>query len=408
MDTDISWSRNNTRAVPLEALPRVQTKIDAINRRALKLGVAGFEVSVSPVRLEKVKTAAGTGPAKYREMVDVTVTGPAVQVSGYRFLGRIDFEDGAVLVSPRPGEVVPARYRCATPACDHCASTRQRNCVFVFRRDGGEQHVQVGRSCLKDFMGHDPAAVLWSSTLSDALYDALDGLGGDERVSCVTSVKDILAIAAAVVRLDKGAFRSQAWARDSENRCSTASDVLGQLFPPSPRPSWWVTVTPTPEDRQRADEALAWVHADLASKDVFSRSDYEHTLVTLVEQEFVRERRISMVVSLISAYARHLGEQAERAARVDAYVGDLKQRRQFNATFAGSLSFDTSYGTLFIARFDTPEGRLVYKGSSPFWPGSMKPGDPLCFSATIKSHDDYKGSKQTTIQRVKVIEPACA
>jgi len=63
---------------------------------------------------------------------------------------------------------------------------------------------------------------------------------------------------------------------------------------------------------------------------------------------------------------------------------------------------------MFIGRFDTPEGQLIYKGSSPFWPRNITPGDTINMTATIKKHDEYKGFRQTHIQRAALLERRAA
>lgn len=406
------WGLGKTRAVPTWRLPAVMERIEKVNRKAAKLSVPAFTVDVSApylVQAHKHPDAVDSTDFKYVETVDVTIAGAPVQVSGFRFLGRVDFEDGMVIVNTLPGEQIPPRYRTTTPYCDHCASQRQRNNVFVFRREGDSQHVQVGRSCLKDFMGHDPAQVLHSVSL---WLDLAEDLDGDERASnghqvYVVEVDAVLAMTAAVVAARAGAFVSRAQERTSAEwktpLIATASLVSEQLFAPPQPPRGWVRITPSEDDIQRAAEAKAWALASMTKSD---QSDYEYNLTALLQQEVVQAKRIGLLASLIGVYARHLGQVAERAKRVDAHVGQIGQRREFAATYAGCSSFDTDYGTCYIGRFETPEGLLVYKGGSPFWPSGIKAGEEIAFTATIKDHADYKGAKQTLIQRAKVKQPA--
>lgn len=408
-DETVAWSLPNVRTVDAWAIGAVILKIAKVNVKAAKLGVPAFTYTVSAPRLVKVPEPEGLGlrSARYKEVVDITIKGEPVQVSGYRFLGRIDFEDGMTLVSARPGEDVPARYRSATQECDHCASRRRRSKLFIFRRDGGEQHIQVGRSCLKDFMGHDPAQVLWSARLWGKLCADIDDveMRGGVHGSPMMRVDDVLAMAAAVVRT-RGGFVSRAQETSTEGRTpATAGLVFEQMHPPLNPPRGWVTITPTKDDEQRAAEAKVWAFESMIKSD---QSDYEYNLVTLLKQEAVHDKRMGMLASLIGAYARHLGEVVAKARRVDAHVGTVGERGEFTAVFSGSSKYDNAYGTCFIGRFDTPQGLLVYKGSSPFWALDSKAGDVFRLSAAIKAHDEYKGTKQTIIQRVKVLEEAVA
>jgi len=407
-EEQLGWTRPNVRTVDRDDLDLVLTKIAKVNRKAEKLGAAPFTFEVSEPRLVELmnpETGRPHHPKRFKQVVDITIHGAPVQVGGYRFLGRIDFEDGMVLVNARPGEEIPPRYRSATTYCDHCASQRRRNAVFVFRRDGDSQHVQVGRTCLQDFMGHEPAQVLWSASLWTELCDELeDGFGGG-RASYMYQVDSVLQMAAAVVRV-KGGFISRQQERDSDGtQESTASLVMGQLDPPRAHPRGWAHIYPPHQDIDRAAEAKAWALASMTKPE---QSDYEYNLTTLLQANAVVTKRVGMVASLIGVYARHLGEVVAREKRVNAHVGQVGQRRKFIATFAGVSIFDTSYGTMFIGRFDTPEGQLIYKGSSPFWPRNITPGDTINMTATIKKHDEYKGFRQTHIQRAALLERRAA
>ncbi len=403
---------DSTRTIPLFSVQAINDALAKINRKAEKLGVPGFAITFGEPRVEKRQLPVGGGedvgvtPTIDVEVVDATIVGEPVQVGGYRLLSRIDFEDGLVLVNTRPGEQLPERFRSTTPVCQHCASQRRRKSVFIFRRNGDSQHVQVGSSCLKDFLGHDPAHLLWAMRLWDELCKSFDEDGSSGlRASQVVGVERVLELATAVVRENNGAFVSKEASRIASERgqhlWSTSSLVFDQLFPPSPKPERWHRVEVVEADTVHAKAAIAWC---LEAFNRAGASEYESNLFQLVGNEYIQLKRIGIVASLIGAYNRHLGLVAERAKRVNAHVGEVGKRREFVATFNGSTTYDNDYGTVFIGRFDTPEGLLVYKGNSPFWDCGMKPGAQIKFVATIKSHDEYKGTKQTMVQRAKVIQ----
>lgn len=394
---------NNVRTIPVYAISVIEAALAKINRKAGKLGAAGFRVEFGPVRVETRQVQAeDTCEAIEVEVVDATILGEPVQVSGYRLLSRIDFEGELVLVNSRPGEQLPERFRSTTPLCQHCASQRKRKSVFVFRRDGDEQHVQVGSSCLKDFLGHDPAALLQSMRLWDELCGEMDReeRGYGWREAQVIGVLRVLEMTNAVVRADNGVFTSRAAANAAYDRGqhlqTTSSKVFAQLFPPPYPPKDWVTITATEEDAAAGQAAIEWARESFGRS---GSSEYEHNLLKLVGVERVNLKRLGMLASLIGAYRRHLGIQAERAKKVNAHVGAVGQRAEFDVTFDGATSYETDYGTTYIGRFNSPAGQLVYKGGSPFWPSSIKPGDALRVKATIKKHDEYKGFAQTYIQR---------
>jgi hypothetical protein len=49
---------------------------------------------------------------------------------------------------------LPERFRTLGPVCEHCHLSRGRKETFIVRHEDGRM-VQVGRQCLRDFLGHD-------------------------------------------------------------------------------------------------------------------------------------------------------------------------------------------------------------------------------------------------------------
>ena len=168
----------------------------------------------------------------------------------------------------------------------------------------------------------------------------------------------------------------------------------------------------TQADRDKAAAVVAWVQSEWGGKD--ETSDYEYNAVELTGRRAVHVRRIGLLTSLVAAYDRANEERVARAKRVDAWVGKVGERREFEATFAGANQFDTTYGVMFVLRFDSPDGLLVYKGGTPDWAVAangdreLKAGDVIKFVGTIKEHSDYKGTKQTLVSRCAVVKEKTA
>lgn len=404
---EAEWKRPNKRDVPDWLVGAVEAKVEKVNRRAKKLGIEGFRL-MRGEEFKKVVSGIDEWPIRYQTYVPLTIEGPVIKVPGWSLQGRVDFEDDSILVNARPGAELPPRYRSIKPVCDHCNSNRQRNAVFVFQSsDDDGKYMQVGRQCLQDFMGKSPEAVLWAASEFGGIFDDIDeelgrsGGGGNESVKLL----DVMAAAALAVRLH--GFRSRK-AADENGGVPTSSDVFDILFPPK-NPPKGTPPTPKPEeaDNEKAQTVIDWVQNTWGAKS--DQSDYEYNAVELTGREAVRPKRIGILTSLIAAYDRAMEVKVERAKRVNAHVGEVGERREFVATYAGENWFDTAFGAMTIARFDTPEGLLVYKGGTPFWSDTIKAGDQVRFKATIKQHGDYKGAKQTLISRCVLLkddEPA--
>lgn len=413
------WAPSNKREVYDWMVPAVRAKLDKLNARAEKLGLPGFSVTVGEPferqHPDPVKARMGI----MLTYVSIEVLGPVVKVAGWELIGRVDFEDGSNIVSTRPGAVMPNHFRATNGWCEHCKTMRKRNSIFVFKADADGKHIQVGRSCLRDFMGASPEAALWSigafSNLFAEIDDALNENRGrrDWRVLTV----DVLQAAAQTVR--EHGFMSKKAAMD-QGGMSSADDVSDLLF----NPNVYAKVAgrygtlvdgrkrPTAEeaaaDRAKAERVASWVLDTWGAKPDSERSDYEYNAVELLMHDSVSPQRIGLLTSLIAAYDREHEEAKKREKLVDAWVGKIKERREFDTIYLGCNSFDGSFGTMWIGRFATPEGMLVYKGNAPFWNTGIDAGAPVKFKGTIKAHDDYKGRKQTLVSRCVIVDEASA
>lgn len=93
--------------------------------------------------------------------------------------------------------------------------------------------------------------------------------------------------------------------------------------------------------------------------------------------------------------------RVERDAQIKDHHYEDKKRLDLSLTFLYSTSYDTQYGTTYIQNFIDGESRVfTYKGSNPI--ASFEKGDEVKVKATIK-HTEYKGERQTLIQRLKQI-----
>lgn len=410
--SELDWFElANKRDVPEWLVGNLMAKLDKLNARAAKLGLDGFTITKGEV-FERKRWHDAYGRYIVERLVTVTVEGPKVKLAGWDLIGRIDFEDGMILVNARPDRELPVNYRAATPFCEHCKSDRRRNSVFVFKHDDGH-HIQVGRSCLKDFMGVEPTAALWALSAFRTLVDEIDedmrGSGGSGHYR--VALTEVMQAGAQSIR--ESGFASRKAVMDGKAGTATASDVDDLLF--NPRVYAMVSTRygmvegrkrPTAEesaaDMAKGLAVIDWVLQTWGPK--ANKSDYEYNAVELLQQESVSPKRIGLLVSLIAAYNREHEEKAKRERLVDAWVGKLKERRVFEAVYQGCNSFDGNFGTFWVARFATAEGMLVYKGNSPFWNTGLNGGESIKLIGTIKAHDDYKGFKQTLISRCEVLD----
>jgi hypothetical protein len=159
----------------------------------------------------------------------------------------------------------------------------------------------------------------------------------------------------------------------------------------------------SPEARKEAQEALKWI----AEQDD-SKSSYIHNLKLVCGMERVHSYHYGILASLIPTWNKSLVREAERKAKEAAesnskHVGNIGERITFNVASTKIVtSWETDYGTMWLVKFVSVEGNVF------MWKASSLNALPDDFelvkkiTGTVKNHDEFRGIKQTFINRCKV------
>ena len=241
------------------------------------------------------------------------------------------------------------------------------------------------------------AAAEWTFTGQSMLDEAGNeewGLRGGERLA-PTGL--FLAITSVVIRKMGWVSRGEAFESDGEK---TATAGI----------AWDVAVRPNDtqtkkmiekydlhaeeRDGKLADAALAWARA-LPTTEV----DYLYNLGVQTRRQAIDYKATGMVASAIAAYQRHL-EKARQAKPKGNHVGTVGVRAGFaGLKVQGTRSFDSDFGVRTLVRFQDAAGNVLvwWTGEPPDW---IEEGATVDVTATVKGHDDYHGTPQTTLSRV--------
>ena len=392
-----------------------------INRRAAKLGCPAVTIEELGRETRKV---TGPGGREHRIVfVEVELRGSMPKLPGWSLVAVVSHEDNVVDVVP--GEVCPAEQRTRGPVCDHCKRTdARRKKTMVLRHDDNIKHVQVGTSCIADFLGShavNPEAALMLATLVfrglDEFGDVSEdffGEGGGWRTVEVVPMRELLIKTAKVLTLLPWVSKSKARDLDS---VATADVVLTELFPPKREQGkddadrkWTAKVNAAEIDESEVDRAIAWVKTEGSKLDA---SDYILNLAALVEAEEVSARRFGYACSILPSYRRVVERERVEAARLDEHFGTEGERVVLTLTVVGDpRTIDSSFGVSYLHSFRDAEGRTFKWFGSAHLRNTLaddsRPvlnGDVVVVKATIKRHGEYKGAKETGLSRVALFVP---
>lgn len=392
-------------AIPAVNHVQFLAKIAKLSKTAAKLSLPAIEVTLLGTRKVEIKDDWNRPTGVYRKLYDYSVVGCAPKLAGWTFKAVIEPTEVGNKVRCVPGHDVDAAYQTATLSCQHCNKIRKRSEYFVVRNDDGSEKT-VGRSCIKDFLGHkNPAALAAFMECISELKAGEDetswgGTGG--KLACVYGADDLAQWTIAVI----GRY---GFVPKSSMRVDTTSSEVEYILN---YPSWGSAEAKIAwkENRERfeafrnpekAAEALAWI-MDLENKTV--RSNFENNLLIAVKLNELTYQDLGLFCAGIHVAMKAVG--AAIAAREvletksNEWVGEIKKRQDFVLTVTKLRDIHTEYGTsvLFIME-DAKGNQLKWFASKDV---GMEVGNTYEIKGTVKAHDTYQGRKQTSLSRCKV------
>lgn len=419
-----------TYEIPAENLATLKARIEKLAKRAAKLTKRGVDLGGEPIGVQIIETIRkpdarltdADGRRPDRIFYVVTVTGPRPVVAGWEFIAALQHIDGAVILRNVPtatvaeGELVA--YRAASTDCDHCRTNRRRNDTFVLRGVETRQLRQVGRNCLQDFIGSaSPDALAQLAEIMVAAGVAADAAGsegfGGGSAPLYVSLDEFLPYVVANIRVNGWLGRTAARDRGVSGT-ATADRAWDVMCPPTAKAREEIErkypeLLPTAEDAAKATAALAWTDQHLHGNGTVL-TDYEHNLSVVVTAGVVDGRLGGIGASIVVYWERQIGRQIEREKRAargatSQYFGTVSKRETFRLTVEKIFDIDGNYGVTHVHLMADANGNVA------IWRASSERLDVGCtydVRATVKRHEEYKGTKQTMLTRcdaVKVEQP---
>lgn len=369
--------------------------VDKINARARRLRFDGG-VTYNILGEKQCLGDFGGIEAQYTAYrVDVEIG--VLHYQGWDVIAVIntDPQTGVTTVDSMPGyEGQFGRESVRKRMCDECQVIRKRNRVLVVREAATGKTMQVGGSCVRNYVG-------WSPTMPR--LDLLLGLneflnypvGRPEANDTLT----VLAVAHDIVA--QHGYLPVSSAEYYEIPTSErVKDALG---------SSGYRCAMDPEEAMRlARGTVEWV---LSSDD---DSDYMANLRAVAACGEVSDRHVGILASAVYAQEREARREAERAAEkaakpVSEWVGEVKERRDFVLSVDRVSVFETQFGFTTLYSMSDEDGNIFKWFASRAALGSES-GVRVTVKATVKSHSEWDDVKETHVTRCKLLssEPVAA
>lgn len=342
--------------IPMKNISKLDELIGKYNKIAATLNKVPLTFSVEP------KISDSTGELYF----DVTFSGDPLKIDGWEFVGTIDHLDDSNLLKSVPGKEIPEQYRNVSGTCQHCNKKRHRKDTYVCYNSTKNEYKQVGSSCLKDFIGHNPELSLRFLELIN------DTIGGDcePRGEYIVSTKVIVATAYAIAN-------KEGWST------KTARSVNYHINPPLKAKD---VISITKNDLDKADNIIDYVRG-------LDGNSFIKNIQTCLNQQYVAVKNMTLTAWAVGVYLKDLEPAKSK------FIGSEKEKIVVKVK---KVLTRCVYDDSLLHKFITEDGDvLIWITTKSFeMPDNA---EYVTIQATVKKHNIFQNEKQTRVLRVKVL-----
>lgn len=371
MSTDTAEATARTYFLTSEELAATKAKVAKVNARAEGRGFTGrFDIEALPAT-RNYTNAGGVNVTLHG--FDVTLTGDAPCYEGWTFVAAVDAVGDSVVIRTAPGarDLTISNDDFEPGVCQHCNTKRIRKHTYLLT-DADGTIKQVGKTCMKDFLGWDTFPVFIDDEA--AAKDIFGGFsyGGAPQYATL----DIARVAFAA---------TDVWGYQNSYAKQPTRGVVTDIL-------LWTKHAPdinaaladaylTPEEVQaRIDEVLA---------SLTETSGFEANLRVVLEAESVEWRQLGIATSVASVWKRLTTKKVEEAVKAAAYqsqhLGTVGQPISVTGVVTMARTIDGyHYNTSQrIIAVSVGKGDIVKMFTTAEWAYDAQEGDTLTIDAMV-------------------------
>lgn len=389
---------NRQFTIPVGNFLNFQLKFEKLKKTAkrLKCEIPNYEIIKYSIEVNKVESHI------------IEVSGVSPKFEGFEFLGTINFTEGGNLLKSVPGFEMPLVYSTAKPVCDHCGKLRGRKNTFLVKKGGNIW--QVGRSCLRDFLGHiSPEYIAMMSEWM--LLEEKD----DKNEKSVFSKNNFDISQKMFLAYVLASIQNKGWSPKGGTAQDAAFHIFGSEKEFKERGE--VRYKVSEENLVRAEEQLK------AISEITPKNSFENNIKIIGSRGLVGRKEFNLSAAICryfineEAWQKELAikkekQRIEKEARIEAsenkvFVGKIGDRLELELTLIdkknlGQSSFSyyctvTNYLLVFLDKDGNNVVSMTSTGKNYIV------GEKYLIKATLKEHKVFRDAKQTSVTRAKVI-----
>lgn len=362
---------------------KITEKVESLNRRAEKRGLdPAFSITV-----EREFSVRTKGTYEFEDFVEFHVDGIYPAIPGYTFAAVVDHASGGLIFrNPAFVEDVDLTPFADRKTCDHCRTKRRRSKTILLSDKSGKI-IQVGTTCIIDFLGKEAAALEFFAENSDILGDSNDD--GHYASSPHYDTGEICSIAVKLIS-DFGFVKSNT----PGSTAGMIMDFVDDRYRSFPRD---YDFTVTAEHTEQARQAIEYI------KNSERKGEYQENVFRVMSSSRVEKKVFGFIAAGIRGALADIRKASEKEKTCSVEpasfpsVGTVIANEE--VTIKKIFSFEGMYGTqhIFIMKSNS-DIPFVWKTST--FPGVREGGTYTIKKAKVKAHDDYKGTLQCRLERV--------
>jgi len=307
-----------------------------------------------------------------------------------------------------------------TDHCDHCTSGK-RGRQTVYTVTDGSAVKQVGTACLLEYTGITPEmAESWLKLKGNSRIDWATHTGERNKRQHPSMSLTNMAVALALYANTHGRYRSNIgrWIFNSWTHAVPTGNGWGEVGYWNLESNKWTVIEKIhgiegdgtfmgqPDELPQVSGAVWDTAQDIIKymTDLSGANNFEHNLRTIANAHVVTNKTAGYAGGALAGWLKRKPEPAPKPMPTvtSQWVGKVGERMTVlpcKVTFVRRI--ETMYGISTLTKFvDLKGNQLVWFRSGD--KNDLTKGQIIGLTATVKKHDSYKDTKQTTVTRGKI------
>lgn len=379
--------------------PVILKQIIKLNKTADKLGI-NAELTIEFGKIYRARVSSETEFEVFEDLLPVKISSYPIKLGDWSFLATIEHTPNGNIIRTVPNyeSSIPEKYRTSDTVCDHCKTIRDRKDTYLVFNSATEEMKQVGKTCLKDFTGHDLPKPFYDKWLKMMDSDEDKVFGNEPRITYYSLEQYIAFTLWAINVMDRQITKELArWIPEIYNVPKALEDFRKEYANNIDKAKKFS------EFREDAKLAISWV-----ANDMKAYNDFLINIQILAKNSSMQDRDSVLAVYIAKVYLQHLDQLKTAEIDNSKYVGSVGDKIEFSGKVANVISLQpmafgygndvNRYANIFI---DENENLYVWYTST-----KMEENAEVSVKATVKDHKEYRGKKQTIITRAKTTPKA--